>query len=197
MGGAHAHEDPLAFQFFPPSNNNSITSLLNFPGGGGSGIAHLSSSQPGGVSMQQAWSHPRGNPPLGGRPASDAGGGMSKEEMALRKKKDRAQTTTLWARLEVLAPKVDSPAPNPHPVTASPAPAAQPLGRCPAPAAHFRTLLLPDGHQGSKGVDETQTVSIDLPNLASQPKPLVPEPYTLHLKSYTPNLAPYTPHLKP
>ena len=203
MGGAcNAHEEPLAFQFLP-SSHNSIMNLLNFPGGGGSSITHFSSSQPGQAlssridasSLLEAWSQSRGNPSFGGRTASDASGGMSKVEMASRKKKDRAQTTTLWARLELLAPKVNSPAPCSHPVTAGPAHAAQPLGRCTAPAFPFCTLLLADAYPGSTDVNETLTVSIDLLMLAPQPKPLVPEPYTLHPTFYAP--APCTIHPKP
>jgi hypothetical protein len=34
-------------------------------------------------------------------------GGMSKGELARRKKNERARTTAIWARLEMLAPNVD------------------------------------------------------------------------------------------
>jgi len=48
-----------------------------------------------------AWSQEAGLPFCAGRPVA------TKEELALRKKDDRANTNALWATLELLAPNVD------------------------------------------------------------------------------------------
>jgi len=66
------------------------------------------SAGPGGAWSQEA-SHDRAAVVVGGRSASHAVRPLTtKEELALRKKNERANTTALWATLELLAPNVDA-----------------------------------------------------------------------------------------
>ena len=62
------------------------------------------SAEPGGAWSQEASISP---PAVGEGTAPDAVRPTRKEALALRKKEERAHLTTMWARLELLAPTVD------------------------------------------------------------------------------------------
>jgi len=64
----------------------------------------MSSAGPGGAWSREA-DHARAAVVVCGQIASHAV--RSKQELALRKKNERANTTALWSRLELLAPNVD------------------------------------------------------------------------------------------
>lgn len=76
------------------------------------GAQHGGSSAPAGATMEEA-SHARScgdREPVGGRKASDEGREGAppfKAVLALRKKKERAQTSELWATMELLAPTLE------------------------------------------------------------------------------------------